>query len=257
MSILNLPEPVNWPTGGRRLRWVTLVIAAFVAVGIAFGTGAVLRSDYFLSAMLFGLQVPFMLILSGIHVIARGRSSLNADIDSRGTTLRPDRTLAWLLSFMIGSFIPLGIYCVVCTLTGDLEMFTGPGARLSALVSASFVTVLCTWGLVSAWARGGVGYVKLTLSGVEIADILHTKFVAWHEVAAVDDEGQSKRTRKPVVLVRADGTEHVIDGADFYVPEGVGLYWMVRHYWSHPDDRAELADGRALQRLSKGQFEVG
>jgi hypothetical protein len=254
VSVLTLPEPANWPAGGRRFGWVTLGVAASVATGISFGIRAVLRGDFFLAAMLFGLQVLFVLMLIGIHLVACRRSSLNADVGSRGTTLRPDRTLTWILSLMIASFIPLGIYCVVCTQTGDLEMFTGPGARLSSLIPMSFVTVLCTWALVNAWARGGVGYVKLTPNGVEIADILCAKFVAWHEVVAINDHSESKRTRKPIVLVRADSTEQVIEGADFYVPEGVGLHWMVRHYWQHSDDRVELADGRALQRLSEGQF---
>ena len=48
----------------------------------------------------------------------------------------------------------------------------------------------------------------------------------------------------------------MIDGADFYVPNGVGLYWAVRHYWRHPEDRVELGDGRALQRLSEGRLDV-
>jgi len=58
------------------------------------------------------------------------------------------------------------------------------------------------------------------------------------------------------VLCRADGSELVLDGADFYVPKGVGLYWMVYHYWRHPEDRAELADGRALDRLRDERFDV-
>jgi hypothetical protein len=29
---------------------------------------------------------------------------------------------------------------------------------------------------------------------------------------------------------------------------------MVRHYWRHPDDRSELTDGRALERLRDEPF---
>ena len=41
-----------------------------------------------------------------------------------------------------------------------------------------------------------------------------------------------------------------------YAPNGAALYWMVRHYWKHPEDRAELTDGRALERLRTEQFEA-
>jgi hypothetical protein len=53
-----------------------------------------------------------------------------------------------------------------------------------------------------------------------------------------------------------DGTEKTIDGAYLYVPNGAGLYWMVRHYWRHPEDRVELIDHRALERLRDGQFDL-
>jgi UDP-N-acetyl-D-mannosaminuronic acid transferase (WecB/TagA/CpsF family) len=74
---------------------------------------------------------------------------------------------------------------------------------------------------------------------------------------AVDDHSETnKKTRKAIVLRIEDGTEKTIDGADFYVPNGIGLYWMVRHYWRHPDDRVELTDDRALRRLEEGRFDT-
>ena len=30
---------------------------------------------------------------------------------------------------------------------------------------------------------------------------------------------------------------------------------MIRHYWKHPENRAELTDGRALERLRNEQFD--
>jgi hypothetical protein len=102
-----------------------------------------------------------------------------------------------------------------------------------------------------------VGYVKLTPAGIEIADIFTTTPVAWKDVESIDDHAESKKSRKAVVIKHSGGTESVIDGADFYVPNGVGLYWAVRHYWRHPEDRVELGDVRALQRLSEGRLDVG
>jgi hypothetical protein len=257
MSVLRLPEPDNWPTGRRRFVVVTLVSAAFVTLGVLFGIRAVLRGDYYVAAMLFGLQVPIVMTLIAIHLVARGHTALNTDVDSTGTTFRADRTFTWIMLLAFATSIPLGIFYVTCTLSGDLVMFTSPRGRLGSVVSMATVTVISSWGLISAWRRGGVGFIKLTPVGVEIADILRTKLVAWHEVDAVTDDSESKKTRKAIVLERGDGAEHVIEGPDFYVPEGAGLFWMVRHYWSHPDDRAELADHRGLQRLREARFDVG
>jgi hypothetical protein len=58
------------------------------------------------------------------------------------------------------------------------------------------------------------------------------------------------------VLSLQDGTEEIIEGADLYVPRGAALYWMVRHYWRHSDGRAELTDGRAVDRLREERFEL-
>ncbi|WP_155948731.1 hypothetical protein [Mycobacterium sp. URHB0044] len=47
-----------------------------------------------------------------------------------------------------------------------------------------------------------------------------------------------------------------MNGAVFYVPNGVALYWTVRYYWRHPDDRAELMAGRAAEWFRDGRFAV-
>ena len=54
----------------------------------------------------------------------------------------------------------------------------------------------------------------------------------------------------------ADDSTHVINGADTYTPGGAVLYRMVRHYWRHPEQRAELADGRAPARYRRGDFDT-
>lgn len=257
MSVLTLPEPANWPAGKRRLRRLRLGLEAFVAVGVFVGTrswlgGAVLEA--FVSA---GFLVPLVLTVIAVHLVARGRTSMRGTHDPTGTMLRPDRTFSTLMLLIIAACIPVGLVIVVFTLTGDLHLFASKRAQIGAVVGMTLATVTATSGLFSAWRRGGVGYLKLTLSGIDVADILHTKSVRWDDVVAVDDHPEStKTTRKAVVLRLRNGTESTIDGADFYVPGGVGLYWMVRHYWRHPDDRAELTDGRALQRLDQGRFDL-
>jgi hypothetical protein len=172
-------------------------------------------------------------------------------------TLRADRTCTTLVLLAFAVMVPLGLIVVVFTLKGQLHMFTSAGGKIVSVALAAAVTVTAAVGLISVWRRGGVGYVKLAPAGIDVADMFRTTSVAWKDVVTVDDHAESKRTRKAVVIKYSGGTESVIDGADFYVPNGAGLYWAVRHYWRHPEDRVELEDGRALQRLSEGRLDVG
>jgi hypothetical protein len=257
MSLLTLPEPANWPAGGRRLLRLTLVLVAFFAVGVFVGTRSVLRGAYLEAFVGVGFLLPLIFALIALQLVSRGHSSLRASHDPRGTMLRPDRTFSSLMLVAFGVVIPVGLVFVVFTLTGDLEMFTSRRARAGAVVLMILAMGTAIASAISAWRRGGVGYVELTPTGIDIANILRTETVTWEGIAAVDDHSESnKKTRKAIVLKLEDGTEKTIDGADFYVPNGVGLYWMVRHYWRHADDRAELTDGRALERLRDGRFDL-
>ena len=257
MPLLNLPEPVGWRTNGRRLLWVTAIVTLFVVVGLAVAAWNLARGDFLSALVLFGIFAPFVMVLVAVHRVARGRTVLRPSVDSTGTTLHADRVFSVLMTVVLVDVIAVGVLVVVTTLSGDLGLFTSARARIVALVLMGAATAIAGWGLISAGRRGGIGHVKLTTGGVEVADIARTTLVPWQDLIAVADRAESKKTRKAVVLRRSDGTETTIDGADFYVPNGAALYWMLRHYQSNADDRPELVDGRAMQRLAEGRFEVG
>jgi hypothetical protein len=152
--------------------------------------------------------------------------------------------LATLSMLTIAIAVPMGAFDV--PMSGGMRTFSPLVAGFGALVGVA--------GLFTGWRRGGVGYVGLSPDGVHIANIVYTESVDWDEIAQVTDTAQRKKTRKAVVLQLHDGSEKVIDGADLYVPGGATLYWMVRHYWLHAEDRIELVDGRAFERMSDGRF---
>lgn len=255
MSILTPPEPANWPVGRRRLMGLSLGLGVFIGLGVFFGTRNLLRGDHLAAFVVYGIQVPPLLVLVGLRLVARGRTTLRASHDSTGTKLKPDRTFSALMLVAVGAVIPVGIVFVRYTLTGDLDMFTSRQGRVGALILMTSATTGAVAGLLSAVARG-VGYVKLTAKGFDVANIAFTKSHSWADVVDVADWTETKKTRKAIVFRLRDGSEAIIDGADFYVPKGAGLYWMVRHYWRHPDDRTELVDGRALDRLRDGRFDL-
>ncbi|MDG4663390.1 hypothetical protein [Mycobacterium sp. 236(2023)] len=97
------------------------------------------------------------------------------------------------------------------------------------------------------------GQIRIGPDGVQHADIFGVRTVKWDELVDITDT-TDKKTRNPIVLLTNDSKPIVVSNADRYGDSGPALYWMVRHYWKHPENRDELTDGRALDRLRNGQF---
>jgi hypothetical protein len=223
-------------------------------VALGFGLRALLRGSYLTAVVTLALGSSFVLVVVALQFVRKGATTLRAEHDSTATTLLPDRrftvlviaslVLATLSMLAIAVGVPLGALDI--PMSGGMRTFSPFVAGFGALVGAA--------GLLTGWRRGGVGYVDISPDGVDIANIVYTESVDWDDIADVADSVETKKTRKAVVLKLRDGSEKIIDGADLYVPAGVRLYWMVRHYWGHPDDRAELTDGRALERIADGDF---
>lgn len=257
MSLLTLPEPAHWPEGQRRLTKLTLAVALFVAIGIFVGVSEIAKGNVLEGVVAFGFLPLFLAVVIAVQLMSRRPTVVRASHDRTGTVFRPNRVVTTLAFSLLVYFIPFGLAVVALTLTGHLHLFASRHGQAVAVIGIALATCTALTGLVTAWRRGGVGYVKLTPTGIEVADIRSTEIVAWGDIVGVDDHSEvSKKTRKAVVLRRGDGSEKTVDGCDFYVPNGVGLYWMVRHYWRHADDRPELTDGRAMERLGEGRFDT-
>jgi hypothetical protein len=76
----------------------------------------------------------------------------------------------------------------------------------------------------------------------------------WDEVVNITDEYSEKQGRHPTVFVMKERKPKVLKNTGGFAPSGAALYWMIRHYWKHPQNRAELTDGRAIERLRNEQF---
>ncbi|HJT95768.1 MAG TPA: hypothetical protein VJ777_28145, partial [Mycobacterium sp.] len=103
--------------------------------------------------------------------------------------------------------------------------------------------------------RRRTGYLRLAPHGIESADIRHTRNASWDDITDITDEAPKKTSHQPIVFGTRDAKPIVVNNASGYAPNGAALYWMIRHYWKHPENRDELADGRALERLRNEQFE--
>ena len=254
MSVLTLPEPQGWASSGRRLLLVTVAGLAPAVAALGFGVRALLRGSFLTALVLCALGASFVLVVLALQFVRRGRTVLRAEHDLDGILLLPDRRFSVLV---VVSLLLVTLSMLVISVAmpmGALDIPMSGGMRTFSPLVAGFGAVVGVAGLLIGWRRGGVGYVGLSSQGVDIANIVYTESVDWDDIVQVTDTAQERKTRKAVVLQLQDGSEKVIDGADFYAPGGATLYWMVRHYWLHAEDRAELGDGQALERMSDGRF---
>jgi len=255
VSILKVPEPTGWREGRRTYRWAFLAGLALIALALYWGVAAALRGHYLTTVVVLGWMAFPLGLAVAMTLASVGRVRLRAAYDRTGTTVLPDRLFGILFYAVLIVLIPGGVLFVIFVPRGDIDIPMSRGLQIFSPILMGFAVVVAITGLISAWRRGGIGYLKLRESGVDNSNIAFTKSVDWDDIVDVTDSAETKRTRKAIVLRLQDGSEEVIEGADFYVPRGAALYWMVRHYWRHPDDRPELTDGRAVDRLRHGRFE--
>lgn len=254
MSVLNLPEPGGWREAQRKWGWA----AAFMIVAsgwlIVLGVQATMRGNYLTTVVVVGWVAPMLLGLVALVWASVSPTSLRARVDSAGTKFRGDIRVGTLLLISGLLFIPGGLLYVILVPRGQIDLPMSRGFQVFSPILMASALFIVVGGLISIVRRRGAGYLRLSPSGLENANVKATTFVAWDDVMGIKDSAE-KPTRKALVLRLNDGREEVIEGLTAYVPGG-GLYWMIRHYWLHPDDRAELVDGRALERLKAGRFDV-
>ncbi|MGP4058327.1 hypothetical protein ACTWP6_26475 [Mycobacterium sp. 4D054] len=256
MSVLELPEPVEWRRGSR-----FAVVAISACVGFAFaylglGVTASTRGSYLTLAVTLGFFAFLILFASAILLVILRRTTLRTASKATGFTVLLDRRTSNLIVTGVVAAVPSLLIFVVAAPVGAIE-FAETRALRTVWVGAA-AAVLCTmvWGLITAWRRRGFGHLTLTPAVIENSDIRSVRIFEWDNVVDVTAHAESRRAPRAVVLRLRDGGEEIIGMADLYVPGGAGLYWLVRHYWKHPEDRSELVDGRAPKRLAEGRFDL-
>lgn len=257
MSVLELPEPAGWRAANR-----FGAVGALVGLGVAaayayWGVTAAARGSYLTTVVAIGPAASVVLMIAAVGLVLSGRTSPRTTTDATGFTAWPDRRFSVLILMCMVVFIPSGALFTVLAPQGLIDLPLSTGMRTFGSLAAGVVALIGAAGLVTAWRRGGVGHVKLTPAMVENADIFSTRVFEWDDVVDVVDYAESRRAHRAVVLRLRDGREEIIGVADIYLPRGVALYWLVRHYWRHPEDRMELVDNRVGERLESRRFDLG
>lgn len=255
MPLLEVPAPDGWRDGRQTFLWVFLGSISVVALALGWAVFVLTRGEYLTTAIIFGVMAFPLAVLIALLLVSQGRTQLNATPDATGLTIRPDRRFSTLFLVGVIAFIPAGALFVYFVPAGQVSIPMSRGWQIFAPIGMGFGVVAAIVGLLSALRRGGIGYLKLTPAEIENGNIAFTKTLVWDDVVDIAATTDKKRTRKAVVLKLRDGSEEVIESADLYTPGGATLYWMLRHYWKHPEGRAELQDGRALRLLREESFD--
>lgn len=252
----HLPNPANWKTRTALIVFTTLFSIAITAYLVMETISALQHGDGISAVVAGGLSLTF---LSYAASIAAGRLRSKdhlAKLISRGTAFRPDPLAMWLvLLAIVGSAVSSGVFVIVTLVDyGDISLIPA-GREVHTLFLMVCLLLISLIGVYTFATRGRSTYFQLSADGAEYADIVRTRSWTWDQVTNVSDTAPKKtRAHHPVVFVLDDNSVVVVHNVDGYAPSGAALYWMVRHYWLHPEDREELTDDRALARLRNEDF---
>lgn len=257
MSLLNLPEPPNWAETGRLPIWVRLGLLVALVYVVGQGALTVVRGSYLTAIVWFGTFGPLFLLMLALTFATKRVVRARTSSGRTGFTVWPDKTFTVLYFTCLALTVPFAALFAILLPRGMIDIDTTRGMQIFFPIGFVALAVVAAMGLVAGARRGGVGYLKFTPAMIEIADVAKTRLLEWDDVVDVKDHSDTKDGKKAgrsVVLCLRDGSEEVIGGLNLYVPTGVPLYWMVRHYWKHPEDRMELVDNRAAERFRDGRF---
>jgi hypothetical protein len=254
---VSLPKPAHWKDRPTTSALGALAFAAGVgAVCLIWAVGAIRRADYITAIAMFGLAMFMVALLSVVLISRLGWVSFRGNFDCEGTVLRVDSRISMLFIAGMAFLISTSVVFAVFGPFGAIDIPMAGRQTIAIPIGMAIVGIIALTGLMRAVFLGGLGSVRLTPDGFAVATMFSTEEGRWSDVVELTDETADRRAYLPIVIVMKDGSSRVIKPANSYTSYGRGLYWMVRHYWLHPEHRDELTDGRALDRLRCEQFDV-
>ncbi|WP_234803665.1 hypothetical protein [Mycolicibacterium diernhoferi] len=252
----SMTRPVHWRDRSVMIAFALVVFAASGVAAVVMTVDRLQRGEYLTAVITFGATV---FCVSSAFLTARLRFMsipMRPDVGSAGTVLLPDSLTVGLVAAVFVSGLLAGLPYVIYVPQGAVDLSLSRGQQVFSPILIGLLVVFCLGGLIAIARRRGMGHLRLTAEGFEVVDVLFTRRGSWEDVIDVTDQTPDKNLRHPIVLVVRDAKPIVINNASGFVPNGAALYWMVRHYWLHPENRDELEDGRALDRLRNERFAV-
>ncbi|HET6735449.1 PH domain-containing protein [Mycobacterium sp.] len=250
-----LPPPPNWDARlSAMAKFGVLILAGGVVYSLAQTVIALQRGSALAALTAGGMTVTFSGFLATLAITWYAAPTHYAGSGDSGTTVRINPFILWCWGVtLVGAAIGSACYLALILRGLDELPLTTPGRATVTRYLMITLLVLSVTGLVAMLRRRGRAYLRIGPDEVEHADIFRTRTARWDDIVDISDKAD-RRTRNPVVFVLKDAKPIIVPNADRYETNFGALYWMVRHYWKHPENRDELSDGRALERLCNEQF---
>lgn len=252
---MGLPTPEHW----KHPRFLVLVfiVGFVVASGFCLGwiVDLLVRGEYLTTGFAAGLLLYLAILTVWFAMVSLKPAALRQVVgEADGTYFGPSRALVRIIVLSTVAALLSGTIFVCFVPSGRLAVpFEGLGYSVGMAWLVCWLSYCLLRGRLKGW-----GHLKLSPDGFEAASVVGmTAGGAWDDVVDVIDEApKGEVSRCAAVMVMRDGPPQVISSLHAYLPEGNALYWAVRHYWLHPENRGELAGGRAIERLQAEAFEV-
>lgn len=201
-----------------------------------------------LAIFCFGFILPFAKIVPG-NVVPR--SVHHGD----ETVITPDRGIEIPMLFaFLGLIVASGLFAIFFPIN-RIDIPVPSAMRFYLPFMAGAIAVIGGPIVVRMLRLGGAYRLTLTREGFDLrSGGGGPRTGTWDRVVDVTDAVPGRTAAddpNTIVIVMSDGSVIKLPGASF-TPGGDALRRLVRFYWEHPDDREELADGRALDRLRAG-----
>ena len=222
----------------------------------AWAVVTLLRGEFLTTTTVLGFAVMLFGFAVWLSRMRWGNLTAAGEFDATGTTVRPDRAGDLLIRIaMISGVLAMSLFAVLWPL-GKLDIPVPHSMRYYLPVMSTIGALAGAPVLWRAMRRGSMSYLRLTPDGFEFAEGRSPAQGQWGEVEDVSyrpPEGPEPKANS-IVFVMSDGKTPTLVVSS-YTPEGRAVRKMVRFYWKHPENRDELTDGRAIERLRAEDFE--
>ena len=273
--------PAAW-TQSRDKRWLGgLAVVFFGFFAILWGYQAVVatvegRYVYGLFYFPAAVAATAMIMNAPDMIRARMRSVPPAravHFNEGGVAFTRSRWARWtLMTYLVAAcWACLAFSIGMFTRAYEFPMTAGQGRVFPYLVGAMGAYLVAYLSCVLA---GQIRRPRVICTPVEVIvrSTTESQSVEWDRIDKLEPFSMSGGPRHSMIsMVTADGSQPKSDRhyrgpfasalkspatitikADQFDVGAVPLYWFLRYYLEHPEDRPELADGRAVDRLLRG-----
>jgi len=244
----DLPTPEGW---NNRTWQFWSVFALTGAGGLYCATKTVLAATktHWISAAISASAAAVLLIAAAAALTALRPNQLQASVDNHGTELTVQwariRWLAvWFAAVIVGLVLFLLYGAHLSRWAADFRI------RSIGWLTIALTAAVAGLALAIRASRREPPRLRLSTEGIDHRDAAGQFTLAWDEITNITGLAPSNKAIRPIVFHHNTTAPSVITGTSAYAPDGAALFWLIRHYWLHPEARTELTNGTAIERLT-------